>query len=348
MTGDLDRDSRAWLRRFWLELLLGSLTFALGLAVAAWGLRALAERYAPLGRDRLSPLMRPNDYEVVVIGSSMTGVGFRHEHFEAQLHDEHGRTLRSYGLGMGALRGPELDFYVRRVLELPMPKLRWLLIDVTVDQDPELEEKNWFATREIEWQTPRQFALVASHVMGEEKPLEKRLTTLWPFARHFGINALNIGRGHAALEGFDRMGEPEPERRQPPDWRLDRKASKAKKYRENVKAHESAVRRLIASRRRGSTRSNALPATWRDAAAERGVEVAYVVGPTTFNAAFPAEVPGKPDLRVFDFNDPREVPHLYEITYHYDTVHLTEPGAESFSRDLADALDEAMNELERR
>jgi hypothetical protein len=181
--------------------------------------------------------------------------------------------------------------------------------------------------------------------MTQEEPLGERLRTLWPFARHFGINALNIGRGHATLEGFDRWGQPplEPESS---DARRERKAAKAKKYRERPSVHEARVRRLIADRRRAPTRSNALAATWRDAAAARGVEVAYVIGPATGNSSFPAEVPNEPDLRVFDFNDPKKYPHLYEITFHYDTIHLTEPGAQSFSRELADALDAAMDEVE--
>ena len=343
----MDRDSPAWVRRFWLELLLGSLAFSLGLGGAVWALRALAEHYAPLGRDRLEPLMRANDYDVIVIGSSMIGVGFRPEPFQKRLLDEHGRRVHAYGLGMGALRGPELDFYVRRLLAQPLPKLRWLLIDVTVDQTPQLDERNWYSTREIEWQTPRQFGLVVSHVMAEQKPLGVRLRTLLPFARHFGINVLNVGRGHAALEGFDSIGQADPQAWQP-EWRRDRKAAKAKRYRERVDAHESAVRRLINARRREPTRSNALADAWREVAAARGVEVAFIVGPTTRNAAFPVEVPGEPDLRVFDFNDPNEFPHLYEITYHYDTIHLTEPGAQTFSRDLADALDAAMDEAEAR
>jgi hypothetical protein len=338
-------------RTFRAKLLAGTASFSLGLAAAAWALRGLAEGLAPPGGEKWADLaLRVDECDVLVLGSSMMAVGFREEPFEDRLRKDHGREIRACSFSMGGLHGAELDFYVRRALELPFSKLRWLLIDVTLDQEPRMAEKNWYTRREIDWQTPRQFAIVTSHVMARDAPFSTRVETLWPFARHLAINVLNVGRARPALEGFDRRHAPqelEPENRKAKnERRLERKDAKAEKYRRRQAAHEAAVRRLAVKRKRPPGRDNTLPATWRDAAAARGFEVAYVVGPSTRPAGFPVEVPGEQDLRVFDFNDPTKNRRLYDIENRYDSMHLTEPGARLFSRGLADALDSAMDELD--
>jgi len=346
-------ESKAWLRRFWVQLLAGSVAFLLGLGASAWGLRAVASRYAPPGGDKFAYLVEhAAEYDVVVIGSSIVAVDFRAQPFEERLRDEHGRRLRAYSFAMGRLTGAELDFYVHRILALPMPKLEWLLIDVTLDQKPEMLEKNWYSKRELDWQTPRQFAIVGSQIMARNEPLSARLQTLWPYARHLAINVLAIGRGLPALEGFDRRNEFRDRSlwssEDTGDERVPIKEAKAARYRERPDEHEAAVRKLAARRRPSKSRNNELSATWRDAAMEQGVQVAYIVGPSMRPSAFPAKVKGEPDLRIFDFNDPKKHPLLYKLSYHYDPWHMTEPGARVFSQGLADELDAAMDEVEQR
>jgi hypothetical protein len=333
-------------------LLLGSLGFALGLVAAAWGLRSLAARYARPGGEKLEPLMHADDYDVAVIGSSMIGVGFREEPFEQRLREKHDRNLRVFGLGMGGLHGAELDFYVHQILEVGGPRLRWLLVDITLNQEPRMAETNWYTERELTWQTPRQFAIVATQVAARDDSFLTKLETLWPYTRHLALNVLNVGRALPALRGFDRRNLPvvdaPEESAAKAEQRRARKDAKSAKYMQRPERHASAVRKLIAKRRRPQERDNALQATWRDAAAARGVELAYIVGPGLGYAAFSAEVAGEPDLRVFDFNDPRKYPRLYEIENRYDGMHLTERGAREFSLELADALDAAMDEVEER
>ena len=354
MTESSQMDENGWLRRFWARLLIGSVTFSLGLGATAFGLRSLALHYAPPGGDRIRYLVEHKDeFDVVVLGSSIINVGFRSQQFEKYLRERHGREVRSYAFAMGRLAGAELDFYVNRILALDMPKLKWLLIDVSLRQEPILLDKNYYTERELDWQTPRQFSIVASQLMARKEPLRERLQKLWPYSRHLAVNVLAIGRGLPALEGFD-------SRNQPTDWiaassedntdpdRVEVKARATAKYRENPQEHEAMVRKLLERRRPSRGRDNTLAAVWRDAAAARGIEVAFIVGPLMNNAAFRAKVPGKPDLRIFDFNDPRAFRRLYELQYHYDPWHVTEPGARLFSRALADDLDAAMDEVERR
>ena len=38
-----------------------------------------------------------------------------------------GTSLRAFGFGLSGLRGGEFDYYLSRVLELPLPRLKWVL-----------------------------------------------------------------------------------------------------------------------------------------------------------------------------------------------------------------------------
>lgn len=350
MTQGSEIDSKAWLRRFWARLLVGSVAFVLGLGAAASSLRAVANVYAPPGGEKITYLLEHADeIDVIVMGSSIINVGFRAKQFEKRMREDHGRPLGAYSFAMGRLVGAELDFYVRRILELPLPKLKWLLIDVSLDQKPSMQEKNWYSRRELEWQTPRQFSMVWSQFMAREEPLRSRLGKIWPYGRHLAMNVLAIGRALPALEGFDRRNQPTDfSLASSEDERVAIKEAKAAQYRARPAEHWAAAQRLRTKRRPGRDRTNALAAAWRDAAKERGVEVAFILGPTMKNAAFPAKVEGGADLRIFDYNDPSANRRLYQLEYHYDPWHLTEAGAKIFTRALADDLDAAMDALEQR
>ena len=53
--------------------------------------------------------------------------------FDARMK-EHGHDIQSINVGLSGLRGGELDYYLDRILALRMPKLKWILCDVTLDQ----------------------------------------------------------------------------------------------------------------------------------------------------------------------------------------------------------------------
>jgi hypothetical protein len=152
------------------------------------------------------------------------------------------------------------------------------------------------------------------------------------------LNVFNIGRGVAVSRALA-QGEASPRaKEQARAQKRLHKETQAARYKQRAQAHHKKVARLRARDDAPPSRDNALAAAWRDVAEAQGVKVAFVVGPAMNDARFPARVPGSPSLTVFDFNDPVRYPTLYDIDYHYDRLHLTEVGARSFSRHLADAL----------
>lgn len=340
-------------RGAWIAYAFGFVAFVMGLAVSAWGLRQISNHYGLAGNAKLESLAADGaDYDAVMIGSSVTLVGFVPEQFEERLR-ERGHALKAFNFGMSGLFGAEQDYYVRRILGMNLPKLRWLLIEVTVNFEPRLEEANWYTRREIDWVEPSQFAIVRRQVMRRSEPLLSRLETLWPYARHLALNLLNVGRGEqlpGAIARSESRQHPNEDDRESPAGhgrQLALKMKKAAGYKKHAARHERLVKELLEKQKHGPPRNNELLAQWREAAEARGVQVAFVIGPAMRRAEVPKRVRGQSPLRIFDFNDPRAYPALYDIDMHYDTFHLTPDGSRLFSQELAEKLGKTLDESPR-
>lgn len=324
----------------------GACAFLIGLVLAAYGMRQVADVHAPRGDNKLRALARgAAKHDTVVIGSSVIGVGFRKQVFDRRM-TARGFPSDAFAIGIGGMFGAELDFYLHEVLQMDLPKLRWLVLDVTLKQHPHLDKENYYTRRVIDWHNPSQYAIVQGQIMESARPLQARLEALSPHVEHLLLNVLNVGNGVRVVESMTkrvkhgkRVSAAKARNRAKSAKRhgalRDRKAAR---YAENRRAHFKAVRKSIALREKGVLRSNELAVTWRDLARERGVNVAFLVGPATSYAGFEREVPGGERLALIDLNDPRKHRKLFTVASHYDRIHLTRPGSRLFSAAMASRL----------
>jgi hypothetical protein len=321
------------------------LVFALGLGLSCAVLRVLARRNPNETGGLLEHLAAHRaDYDVVVIGSSFTRLHFAPKTFERRMR-RLGHRVRAFGCGTKGLRGGELDYYIERVLELDMPKLRWLLVDVTLDQIRGLESGNYYKRRVIRWHGVDQvLTLHAALAAGGGEPLAN-LQRLQPHVSHLLLNLGNVGEGVVALRSDAWLGVTTAARTRgaffPPKINAARQAAAGKRYAQHHPGFARWRQKLVDLRSSAPPpRDHAVMRIWRDRIRARGIEPVFVLSPILSDARFPTAVPGDEPLPVLDFNDPVAFPELYDPTLRQDTAHLHRGGAEVFSTRLADVLAE--------
>ena len=321
------------------------LVFLLGLGLGAAGLRRLASRNESASNGLLEHLAAHGaDYDLLVIGPSFVREHFVPPLFERRLR-ERGHVVSAFGFGITSLRGGEFDYYLRRVLDLPMPRLKWVICDVSIDQTRPLEKRNWYKRRQIQWHAPAQFMFMGRLIMAGGGDLEERLVYVSRHARHALLNLGNVGEGVEALRSGWWTGEerPIPQRGAfvPSVWSQDRlEASRRKYMARGERVHRIHVKRLLKLRAREARkpRPNDIMRGWRDAIRTRGAEPLFLLSPIMTDGRMRLEVPGDEPLRVLDFNDPRRYPELYETEVRYNLHHFNSVGAERFTLAFADAF----------
>lgn len=171
------------------------LAFALGLLITGGLLRAPARRSPSETNGLLEHLAAHRaDYDVVVIGSSFTRMHFVPTAFESRMR-KLGHRVRAFGFGMKGLRGGELDHYIERVLELDMPKLKWLLVDVTLEQIRGVDAANYYKRRVIRWHGIDQVRMLHAAMAAERDDPWGTAQRLWPHVSHLLLNLGSVGEG---------------------------------------------------------------------------------------------------------------------------------------------------------
>ena len=319
-----------------------AICFFCGTAVMGGVLGQLA-RTSPTATSGSMEWMREHQDEVefLVIGPSYVRLHFLPDEFEQELR-EAGHELYSFGYSGKALLGAETDHYIREILKFELPRLRYVLIDVTLKQRPRLGQDNWWKRRSIQWHSPRQFHSVLTDLTARDlSPLEHG-EQIWGHFLHTLLRSAQVGEGVFLIENSERFGA-EPRHYVRSDFHANeglrqKQANLQRRYRKNREAyHKSQVKALIASRnsRNRELRDNRLPAQWRRLFEDRGVEVRFLLSPDLNDVGMETDVAGAPPLLFLDFNDPVRYPELYGVELRYDSVHLIYDAALVFTRELA-------------
>jgi hypothetical protein len=251
--------------------------------------------------------------------------------------------VRAFGFGMKGLRGGELDYYIERVLALDMPKLKWLLVDVTLEQIRGLEPGNWYKRRLIRWHGIDQVRTLHAAFSANSDDRLANLQRLRPHLAHLLLNLTNVGEGVEALRSDVWLGDAPVVRSRsaffPPKSNAARQAAAGERYARGHRGFARWSKALAEARRRTQpARDNAVMRAWRDRIRARGLEPVFVLSPILSDARFPTAVAGDEPLPVLDFNDPVAFPALYEPTLRKDTSHFHRGGADVFSIALAETL----------
>jgi hypothetical protein len=260
-------------------LIMTLLSFGLGLGATSWGLRSLVARGPYPGMPQIDHLRKKgNDYDVIAIGPSFIRLHFIPPLFDKELrHKKY--EITSFNFGAKGLRGTEMDFYIGRILDMRLSRLKWLIIDVTLQQLRKVPRGNWYKRRIIDGHGPRQYALLAHEAFRHGVSWDGVALMRSP-TEHLLLDLINAGRGLDYLETVSWPGTRERfsarTRFFRGEWAKKGNRVLGARYAEkHGKSHRKAAKKLALARERPcrSPRENSLMVHWRAEAREHGVNV---------------------------------------------------------------------------
>ncbi len=319
-------------------LLLGTIFFA-ALFASAWLLgQRLPFPNVPAIGERLQFFAEQRErYDTVFIGSSR----FRHqivpEEFDAHTKAA-GVPTHSINLGYSGMWPPESFYYLRRVLALKPPHLKWVVIELMdyrygqVDDAPPTQRTAYWHDRA---HTAMALRLMWELPLPTARRLELCATHAWLFVKEL----LHLGRGAEALQ--EALIEPKKKKTKLPRWARQggyEAQEEVEPWSEGAKTSYAGQVAAVRASLPPQTLRPGFAVALREIIADvrrAGAEPIFVIAPTIR----PEEnlVVGVPeDVAVFAFNRPDDYPSLYEHTTHYDPGHLNDRGAREFTRFLAE------------
>lgn len=303
----------------------------LGLLVTA----ALLYAVMPHEREVLEEVLaRHDECQVLIIGPSYVGEGISEEAFERE-SKKFGPALRVCKYAPGGLRGYELRHVLDVFLDKPWPKLKVLVIDISLGSSIDFDPANWFNPRLVDWHTFDSVPWLWHYYT------HRRRASLWREApellghfEHLLANYLGIGRGTYLASKLRILSH-----RDPPDEPRVRNAFR--RHRAKGAAYEKLRRRLIREKARARARHKTMHLEWprellQLARAHGQRRVVFIVSPILARKPPPARGRGEPV--VLDFEDPARYPELYTEDVRGTTSHLNSRGAPIYSALLARAL----------
>ncbi len=274
----------------------------------------------------------PGRYDTIFVGSSRFNHQIIPKQFDAELARAGMRTT-SFNFAYDAMWPPESFYFLRRILALHPPRLRWVFIDL-MDINTKLDERNSSTLRMLHWHDAKHTWLALRDICAHGWPPEKRRDLLWRHAQ-LGIRRIaHLGQGADLLQGLFKPRksksrdvaafagwEVEPERR--------------------MEGKELTAFLAGVAAMKGPLEPAPVRPVFREALAEiirevrtAGAEPVFVVPPTLNPGENFTGVPS--DATVWLFIDPNQYPDLFEPDRHYDAWHLNEKGAIEFTSALAE------------
>jgi hypothetical protein len=318
------------LRRF-------SLNFACflgGLGVTSAALYALVPHDRPTLDQALA---KRKECGVLIVGPSYIELGIKEESFE--------REAARVGLGrkpckyaMGAFQGYEVRHGLELLLEQRWPKLKEVLIDLTLGDNPEILPGNEYTARVVDWHTWSSVPWLLDYYRTRSRQaFWTRMHRLGVHAQHVAMNYLGVGRAIAPV-GSIRLLERRTHAGTP-----DRKEEPAHVPPYRGRAYEALRDSLVAKKAQQRRRKDEGDPTWASelqalVLSKRKRTPVFLISPVLY-ARMPPRGTSEGQFTVLDFEDPQRFPELYVEKVRGRTNHLTEDdGAELYSQALAREL----------
>lgn len=334
----------------------------LAIAGTTTAIRVLApEPYVPLVTEKLARLEEMGE-EVTVLfaGSSLVYRHLSPAAFDRTLTRK-GYPTRSFNLGLPGARNAETLYLLRRLRELHLPNLRWVLIETGGWLEP-IEATNVRTPRVVYWhqwdETRHAMAGTMLSPAGSFEVYDQARLHLFAFLLNVsGVSRLRLGftetlpsptqeiAGPIAL-GVDRAGyvglPPVDERRRfdtdSVTARIEQRLAQRRNLRVPAQPNPNAL---------GPTRE-AMFVALNEAIEDLGATPVQVVSPIiAYRGELAAAQAAGITPIVFDFNDPETYPQFYELSARADQVHLNRFAATDYSRLVANELSRYLDQEER-
>lgn len=290
-----------------------------------------------------------DDYDLVFVGSSRLHRGVVPSLFDAEMAAL-GHPLRSFNFGTLGMQPHEASALVRRLLENRPARLRFVVIEPG-EFDPELPKENRFKKRVIFWHDRQEtLAVWRSTLARQDLPWTQRADLLLTHGLHFAARTLALDRGFDLLRRIAPPVEPPSKLAElvryqgflPYTATSYEFSEERKTFLADLEGYRYKVAALATERQREKAPPASLAPTISAQQAELehfGMTPIYLIPPTLrdqsgFHALHRAGVLP----RFLAFDDPTEYPWLYEENLRFDPEHLTQEGAELFTRLLAERL----------
>jgi hypothetical protein len=321
-----------------LRCLLG---FVLGLLATAALFYRFVQPSDPAFEAAFAEASRCN---VLFVGPSYLEVGLKTEVFDAETRAL-GHPLRSCMFTRSALRSYELKHDLEQLMNHRWPALRQVAVDMTLfPGGVGFERQNWFNPRTVHWHTWDGLTWLYRHYRAGKKSWRERAPELVGHLQHVAMNYLGIGRGGVILtraRKVERLLGWETGQEKP------REVNRLPRFRKKVKLSdeeaEAATRRLAQEKASARARRPSDDDSWarelEPVIRARRFEPVFLYSPVYVNRMPPRLTrTGKKPLVFLDFDDPDRYPELYEPDSRGRTAHLSDEGAEHYSRILAKEL----------
>lgn len=324
-----------------------ALTLA-GAAAAIAGLQAVPAPPTMITRDVEAALARRGECELLFVGSSYVRTQILTDVVDAELR-RLGAPGTSVKVSAVALRGYELRHHLERLLSEDWPRLRLVVVDVTLGESPDITPHNRYKLRVVEWHTLAAIPWLARFY--DRHPESRSWDVLAAHAGHVAARYTRLGVAAALLappaverETAETEADPPAPAASEPRKRLllqfagdpdrERSGEEGRRVRQEHQARVAELRRL---KRSGSTTSRVGSEYLRELeeiVRARGAEAAFVVAPVYDALQRPAD-PASPESapsRILDFDDPDRFPELYAFECRSHSQHLSPRGSELYSR----------------
>jgi len=273
-------------------------------------------------------------FDTLFVGSSR----FRHQVIP-RLFDEqtaaHGLATRSVNLAYSGMWPPENFYFLRQLLAVRPPHLKWVVFEV-IDGSPRFDETEAATLRMAYWHDWRHTCMAWG--MLREYPggtTAERCRLALEHVRLFLKESVHFGRGSAWVE--KRFAKPKKARI--PAWietlGFDPEPEPGLLTGPALAAYRATMETLKMPRPPSVLRPGLLDALRAVQAEVRaaGAETIFVLPPTVNPAENISGLPG--GMPILLFNDVHADARFYEPELHYDAGHLNEKGAAEFTRVLA-------------
>ena len=256
-----------------------------------------------------------------------------------------GFPVRSCKFGVSALKGYELKLNIERLLEHDWPRLKLIVIDITLGIGVEFADDNWFKERVLEWHTWESIPWLFDYYDEKDaRRWSKKGPLLWTHLEHVLARYTHLGGGRDLLEDA-RPLERLVERGGPKNVnaRSSREIVRDEKTRVKRRAHARGVALLKKHKAKRRPPKKSELGDWslelRDQVRSHGLEAYFLLASVYTPETKPKQARrGRDRLVVLDFNDPARYPDLYRRDSRGFTHHLNRNGTVIYSRLLAREL----------
>jgi hypothetical protein len=312
--------------------------------------------YVRIVSEKLAYLAEhPDDYDILMVGSSRVYRQISPAAFDRVLA-EAGYPLRSFNLGIGAAKVPEVSFLLKRLAREQKIRPRYILVDPD-GLYASIAEVNTNRQREIYWHERPETKLALQSL--EEDELLTRTTQAQRHIRARIFNQLGYGRLRGFLVGVLRSGT---EREQILGERGDgfvpyttRGAEKFERQRHqfflaNLDRYHKGVagqQRRLARPGRLRPHEISMFEHLERAIEATGAEPIFILSPVTHSRGAARKAHRRGILPVLlAFDEPERYPRLYKVGNRFDMTHLNRRGALIYSELLARAFADHLRQSE--